>query len=94
MSTVLIVDDNPSARETLVAMLEAGMDAAQVAIALSLVDARGLVHAGRTDLDATKRDLAVPPVADAPADLPAIVEVLRPTILVGTTHSSNCSGVT
>ena len=46
----------------------------------------GLVHAGRTDLDDTKRDLAVPAV-DGPAT-PTLLEVIRdrrPTVLVGAT---------
>ena len=67
------------------AMHEAGMDAGQIATALSLVDSRGLVHAGRTDLDGTKADLAVPAPAGTTGDLAAIVRTLRPTILVGTT---------
>ncbi len=68
------------------AMLDAGLSAAAVADAIALVDTHGLVHAGRDDLDDTKRDLAVPAV-DGPAT-PTLLEVVRdrrPTVLVGTT---------
>ncbi len=68
-----------------VAMLDAGVAPAVVAEAIAMVDTRGLVHAGRDDLDATKRDLAVPAVSgDSPSLLETIV-LRRPTILVGTT---------
>ncbi len=60
---------------------------------LALVDSHGLIHDARTDLDATKRGLAIPADAaragglplEAGATLASIVEALRPTILVGTT---------
>ena len=48
------------------AMLESGMDEAAVRRAIVLVDSHGLVHEGRPDLDATKRELALP--LDAAAD--------------------------
>ena len=68
------------------AMRKAGLSEASVVDAIALVDTQGLVHAGRTDLDDTKRELAVPAVAgDA---TPALLEVIRdrrPTVLVGTT---------
>jgi malic enzyme len=67
------------------AMRSEGMSADDVARALALVDTRGLVHAGRDDLDTTKRDLAVGSTADLGADLAAIVDAFRPTVLVGTT---------
>jgi malate dehydrogenase (oxaloacetate-decarboxylating) len=70
------------------AMLEAGMSDADVARALALVDSRGLVHAGRPDLDETKRELAVPAAApglSSAATLADTIEAYRPTILVGTT---------
>ncbi len=68
------------------AMGEAGLSEAAIDEAIALVDTQGLVHAGRTDLDATKRELAVPAV-DGPAT-PTLLEVVRdrrPTILVGAT---------
>jgi malic enzyme len=67
------------------AMREAGMTEREVGGALALVDSHGLVHAGRDDLDATKRDLAVPDAPTSETDLAAIVASVRPTILVGTT---------
>ena len=39
-------------------MAEAGLSEAAIADAIALVDTNGLVHLGRTDLDATKRELA------------------------------------
>ena len=72
------------------AMTEAGMarDAAREAVAL--VDSRGLVHAGRDDLDATKRELAVASIGSA-ATTPNLLETVRrrrPTVLVGVTGVS------
>ncbi|HEV7604015.1 MAG TPA: oxaloacetate-decarboxylating malate dehydrogenase, partial [Candidatus Limnocylindrales bacterium] len=48
------------ARLIRVAMLEAGMEDGAVRRALVLVDSRGQVHDRREDLDATKRELALP----------------------------------
>ena len=74
------------------AMGEAGLSEAAARDAIVPVDSRGLVHAGRTDLDETKRELAVSSgaasaygLADGGADLAAIVRAVHPTILVGTT---------
>jgi malate dehydrogenase (oxaloacetate-decarboxylating) len=71
-----------------VAMLGAGMSDADVGRALTMVDSHGFVHADRSDLGAAKRELATPrgalPLA-IDAGLREIVEVHRPTILVGTT---------
>ncbi len=71
------------------AMREAGMTDAAIADAIALVDTHGLVHAGRTDLDETKRDLAVPAVpGTTDTAAPTLLEVIRdrrPTILVGAT---------
>ncbi len=68
------------------AMRETGLPEAAITEALALVDTHGLVHAGRTDLDATKRDLAVPAVAGSAAStLLEVVRDRRPTILVGAT---------
>ena len=71
------------------AMREAGLSEAAITDAIALVDTHGLVHAGRTDLDATKREFAAPAVG-GPADAasPTLLEVVRdrrPTILVGAT---------
>jgi malate dehydrogenase (oxaloacetate-decarboxylating) len=67
------------------AMQEAGLSEDHTRSAIALVDTHGLVHAGRTDLDPTKADLAVAAV-DGPT--PEVLETIRryrPTILVGTT---------
>jgi malic enzyme len=80
------------ARLVRLAMLDDGMDEAAIRRALVLVDSRGQVHDRREDLDATKRELALP--ADAYAgygfstELPGLVETIervRPTVLVGAT---------
>ena len=86
------------ARLLRLAMLEAGMDDASVRRALALVDSRGAVHEGRSDLDETKRELALPTVAaDAYGftrdtgsggvipGLAETIERIRPTVLIGTT---------
>ncbi len=68
------------------AMREAGLSEAAIGESIALVDTHGLVHLGRTDLDATKQELAVPAV-DGTAT-PTLLEVIRdrrPTILVGAT---------
>lgn len=61
------------------------MPDAVVREAIALVDTKGLVHAGRTDLEASKADLAVPAVAGATPDLADTIRARRPTVLVGTT---------
>ena len=80
------------ARLVRLAMLEAGMADADVRRALVLVDSRGQVHDRREDLDATKRELALPTEAYAgygfSSEFPGLVETIervRPTVLVGTT---------
>jgi malate dehydrogenase (oxaloacetate-decarboxylating) len=52
---------------------------------IALVDSKGLVHAGRGDLDATKSVLAVPAVEGPEPDLVETIRRVRPTVLVGTT---------
>jgi malic enzyme len=76
-------------------MRDAGLTDDAARNALVLVDSVGLVHAGRTDLDDTKRELAIPlesaaahGLLDEPGDLAAIMRALRPTVLVGTTASA------
>ncbi len=77
------------ARLLRLAMLEAGLDEAHVRDAIALVDTKGLVHAGRDDLDGDKAAFAVAAPADgeagAVATLAGAVRARRPTILVGTT---------
>lgn len=81
------------ARLLALAMREAGLDRAEVARRLVLVDSRGLVHAAREDIDDAKRPLALPVelaaevgLATEPLpDLEAVVAAWRPTVLVGTT---------
>ncbi len=69
------------------AMREAGVPEDVVREAIALVDTRGLVHAGRIDLEASKADLAAPAIADGAAtpDLVATIRARRPAVLVGTT---------
>ncbi len=75
------------------AMREGGLADDEIASRLALVDSRGLVHDGRSDLDATKRSLAMPVAAaarlgappDRPMPIAETVARLRPTVLVGTT---------
>jgi malate dehydrogenase (oxaloacetate-decarboxylating) len=76
------------ARLLRLALRTAGLSEADVAGAIALVDTKGLVHAGRADLDASKAALAVPAETDAGGRTPDLVETIRrrrPTILVGTT---------
>jgi malate dehydrogenase (oxaloacetate-decarboxylating) len=51
---------------------------------VALVDSKGLVHAGRDDLDATKRELAVAAQSTTPG-LTDTIRQRRPTVLVGVT---------
>jgi malic enzyme len=66
-------------------LLRAAMDEAGATGEIALVDSRGLVHAGRGDLDAWKREVAVASLTDGPGDLAAVVRQGRPTVLVGVT---------
>ena len=79
------------------AMREAGLDDDAARRAIVAVDSRGLVHDGRTDLDETKRELAMSREAlvadgllagDGNPDLAEIVRRVRPTVLVGTTATA------
>ena len=67
------------------AMREAGVPDDVVREAIAMVDTKGLVHAGRADLEPSKADLAVPAVEGATPDLVETIRARRPTILVGTT---------
>ncbi len=73
-----------TARLLRLAMAEAGLDATHAREATALVDSRGLVHRGRTDLDPLKAELAVA-ATDGETSLLATVRARRPTFLVGTT---------
>ncbi len=78
------------------AMREEGMTDEEIVRSLVLVDSRGLVHAGRTDLDPTKIDFALPSEltqacgidGEKATDLVRIIECLEPTVLVGTTGTA------
>jgi malate dehydrogenase (oxaloacetate-decarboxylating) len=80
------------ARLLRLAMLEDGIAEADVRRAIVLVDSKGQVHDRREDLDATKRELALPGDVFTEygfsAEFPGLVETIervRPTVLVGTT---------
>jgi malic enzyme len=83
------------ARLLRLAMAEALVAPAALERSVVLVDSRGLVHAGRMDLDDGKRSLAMsteaaraaglPDEGTRPASLGAVVRAVRPTILIGTT---------
>lgn len=65
-------------------LLRAAMEGSGAVPDIALVDSRGLVHAGRTDLDTWKREVAVP-APDGLRDLVDVVRDRRPTVLVGVT---------
>jgi malate dehydrogenase (oxaloacetate-decarboxylating) len=88
------------ARLLRMALLADGAPPEDARAAVALVDSRGLVHDGRTDLDGDKRGVAWPSErldADADADADAdvnqslgeVVRRLRPTILLGATGMPN-----
>ena len=66
------------------AMSDAGLLEGHVREAIALVDTRGLVHQGRTDLDPSKAELAVATPAGGTSLLETVL-ARRPTFLVGTT---------
>jgi malate dehydrogenase (oxaloacetate-decarboxylating) len=82
------------------ALQRAGSPPAEAAQALWLIDHRGLVHRGRSDLDAVKLGYAQP--AERLADLPTasdgtisfetVVEHVRPTVLIGTAAQPGAFG--
>jgi malic enzyme len=77
------------------ALLADGATADEAQSAIAVVDSRGLVHAGRTDLDDDKREVArsadrtaADGFAGTDPEQPSlhdVVRVLRPTILIGAT---------
>jgi malic enzyme len=66
-------------------MREAGMDDAELTRVVRLVDSKGVVHAGRNDLDEMKRPMAAPAGTYGGPRLADIVATERPTVLIGTT---------
>jgi malic enzyme len=83
------------ARLIRLALAADGVSDDAIARAVVLVDSRGLVHAGRTDLDGPKGEVALPVDAAAgygfgaeAGDVPTLLETVqrvRPSVLVGTT---------
>ena len=81
------------ARLLRVAMVEAGLPAAEARDAIAMLDSHGLIVEGRPGLDDDKMDGALPRdvVAamgldpDAPHDLHEVVAAFRPDVLLGTT---------
>ena len=67
------------------AMADEGLGPDHVSDHVALVDTRGLVHAGRSDLDPAKAEFATTPPTGAGTSLLATVRARRPTFLVGTT---------
>ena len=68
------------------AMVEDGATEEQARASVWLLDSHGLVHRGRSDLDAEKAQFAQQPWATrdgAPLDLLEVVRHVRPTILLG-----------
>ena len=66
-------------------LLRAAMEDAGATGDIALVDSKGLVHAGRSDLDEWKREVAVEATGGGAQDLESVVRGRRPTILVGVT---------
>jgi len=83
------------ARLLRLALLDAGVERAEASRRIVLLDSKGLVHDGRTDIDEAKRDIAVPAAHatslglhlgdERPPGLLDVIRAVRPTVLVGTT---------
>jgi malic enzyme len=77
------------------ALMEAGVDEAEIRRSLILLDSKGLLGQERPGLDADKREFALSEVElatlglEAGADLLTVVRAVRPTILIGTTATPN-----
>jgi len=77
------------------ALMAEGASRAEAGQCLVFVDSRGLVHEGRADLEVDKREFALPRASlealnlsePMPATLEHMVQVIRPTVLIGTTGS-------
>jgi malate dehydrogenase (oxaloacetate-decarboxylating) len=68
------------------------MDEAGAPGDIALVDSRGLVHAGRSDLDEWKREVAIEGAAGESHGLESVVRARRPTVLVGVTGIAGTFG--
>jgi malate dehydrogenase (oxaloacetate-decarboxylating) len=74
------------ARLLRMAMRADGVDDTAIRLRIALIDTRGLVHTGRTDLEGGKLDLAVSALdAGSAGDLRSVVRDRRPNVLVGAT---------
>ncbi|HET7029728.1 MAG TPA: NAD-dependent malic enzyme [Candidatus Limnocylindrales bacterium] len=84
------------ARLIQLAMVEDGASRDEAAAAVAVVDSRGLVHAGRADLDPDKRSVArslealardglAVATGERPPSLLATIRAIRPSILLGAT---------
>jgi malate dehydrogenase (oxaloacetate-decarboxylating) len=81
------------ARLLRVAMVEAGLSAAEARDAIAMLDSHGLIVEGRPGLEDDKKDGALPRDVvtalgldpDAPHDLHEVVAAFRPDVLLGTT---------
>ena len=80
------------ARLVRIAMQREGADDATISRAIAMLDTHGLVHAGRSPLDADKLEFALSPddmafhgfTGDGPFPLEDVVRHVRPTMLIGT----------
>jgi malic enzyme len=73
-------------------LLRAAMDEAGAPGDIALVDSRGLVHAGRSDIDEWKREVAIGGTVGEAHGLEAVVQARRPTVLVGVTGIAGTFG--
>jgi malic enzyme len=73
-------------------LLRAAMDEAGATGDIALVDSKGLVHAGRSDLDEWKREVAVASAGSGTQGLEGVVRDRRPTVLVGVTGIAGTFG--
>lgn len=77
------------------ALLAEGASQVEAGQCLAFVDSRGLVHEGRSDLEADKKEFALTRkglkalglTGPLPETLEEIVQAIRPTVLIGTTGS-------
>jgi malic enzyme len=84
------------------ALEEEGVDRERVVSMIAVLDSRGLVHDGRSDLDEFKQEIAVPAEAvgrmglslegDGHLGLADVIRAVRPDVLVGTTGQPGSFG--
>ena len=77
------------------ALQHEGLSDEEIDPRIALLDSRGLVHSGRTDLDEFKREVAIPAErvhqlgltleGDGPTRLCEVIRAVRPDVLIGTT---------